>query len=198
MHKPEQLFTQGLFSYAVIEAVVACEVVLRRRMAKVMPGESNAIERYVASIAGSGCEPVHHISTLIGVDLETLPCWEDFQNSVRIRNEIVHRAQNATRPAAKNAIQSARKLIAVLSTTPMPAQRSKLAAQFGQRVRERMQELSISQRELAKRSRTSQSCIRTLLAGEHSPTTTTIERIAAELGISVSLSMAVLAESPSG
>jgi len=62
-------------------------------------------------------------------------------------------------------------------------------AQFISDVRARMEELGLTQRELARRMKTGQGQIARLLTGKQSPTLDTAERIAKELGRSVKIAI---------
>ncbi|MFD3591504.1 helix-turn-helix transcriptional regulator [Nocardia sp. NPDC058640] len=64
----------------------------------------------------------------------------------------------------------------------------KRAVELGRAVRERRVELGISQTELARRAGTSQAAISRLEAGEHVPTLTLLDRLAAALGATVDVS----------
>ncbi|MFF2086190.1 helix-turn-helix transcriptional regulator [Nocardia sp. NPDC058176] len=64
----------------------------------------------------------------------------------------------------------------------------KRAVELGRAVRERRVDLGISQTELARRAGTSQAAISRLEAGEHVPTLTLLDRLAAALGATVDVS----------
>ncbi|WP_212748774.1 helix-turn-helix transcriptional regulator [Nocardia cyriacigeorgica] len=64
----------------------------------------------------------------------------------------------------------------------------KRAVELGRAIRERREDLGLSQTELARRAGTSQAAISRLEAGEHVPTLNLLDRLAAALDATVDIS----------
>lgn len=47
--------------------------------------------------------------------------WERFSNSYQCRNDVIHRGENATEDDARQALDMARRVVAIMAAIPTPA-----------------------------------------------------------------------------
>jgi DNA-binding XRE family transcriptional regulator len=182
----------GECDFAVVRALAASESAIRQRLQLELGGKSKTAEKLVPDLL----EPQFSksFSAATGLDIQSESFWDSLCKSVRKRNAIVHQGERAGAVEARQTLKAAKALVAFVERTAdetiaSTPSKCDTTIEFSQILKSLLESRGMTQKELARRSKLSEQAISRLLCGKHSPTLTTVSRIASVFGCKADIRM---------
>jgi hypothetical protein len=115
--KSRELIDNSDFNIAVVVALIACEIGVESTVSLIVDNKALGYLQEIIFDNYSLASPrtLKIFNALTGEEVQQLPFWRDFLNSVTLRNKTVHRrAGTVTREQAEDAHRAAGELLAYL------------------------------------------------------------------------------------
>jgi hypothetical protein len=121
LKKASELHASGEYGIATVVSHMACEVAIERRLSNAVSAklDAGASEALLAMFNGYGLNSDKQRSlyaALTGHLIQREPFWQDYKDSIRRRNAVVHGKQIATLTDAVKTLNVAKALVASVMT----------------------------------------------------------------------------------